>query len=1021
MDTNYPNKLDNTLTKRLICKIAFTLLTIILLTAPQLYGQDDFTATCYYSSDTSDLDYDYSNSITKNFTSLEEAMTPANYYDEKNNRYARVVYIKQNSDSYDLNTKIDNIGCIGNQVDNVRKYILELKTINCSGDAEIVVNDADVYLNNITANGLVKFKMYSGHPIYICGGNFNGGVEINGPDESQITTSITNVNAYIFGGSFKGTDYAIRIIDNVNLYIENSQEKNGGLVSPTFTATNGPALINNNSTGMVYIYGGKFIGSNGNSAIISKQNTKVLGSQTGLKLLDASDVPHEEQYKNNNNYYELCDETSDKLSKVTVAGSYLEFNNNDGSLTFKYGERLRGWRAWNKLIQATAREVFDLGYLNNLPPKNGIYFDINDIEKENNRDKKNSSGKIEWRWEVVKKVQFDNGYTSNVHPTTCAYWFKDFTSLTTIDLRSLNTDNLTDMSHMFDGCSSLTTILVPDDWATNSEAVGDKMFDGCTKLIGNKGTTYNASNANNISFAIIDGGDNSPGYLSDGIYTISYIHKDQNGETINITLDNNYPTKYTYDDNDITINKPTQMPDYSFKEWKYTISTDKTTIIPVEGNSIIIPQNSVGNYEITITWDIESYSVTLPENMEFVPESTDNKFEYKSTVTFKAKDGYKVTEGPSLSTPRIEGFSITQDKDNQYQYSFTMPSAPDGVKIEATVVEKPKFTVSFVTEYGTAPAQQIVIEDGKVQIPDFTNQQPAYEFKGWKTSDGELYNFDTPVTSSFTLTADWQKAPFKINPTLSEADKHISFPKDWKQFCKKQETYAELSYSITGGGEPTSCHITIESIEGSREYPANNGKVKITTLPSFPGEYACTAVFTGDEESTTPSDTIKFTLEITAARGLILQLYKNVIFVNNSSEKFETYQWYRYGEETDEKLKNGERQYFTEPTLKGSYWALLNGKIHACYMEDQPVIVKQAEVSISTYPNPAVEGEQFTIEINNFDPDTEYSMIISNSNGNIIKQLTVTKQQTTLSLPRGFYTGALMWSGNKQSFKIIVR
>ena len=90
-------------------------------------------------------------------------------------------------------------------------------------------------------------------------------------------------------------------------------------------------------------------------------------------------------------------------------------------------------------------------------------------------------------------------------------------------------------------------------------------------------------------------------------------------------------------------------------------------------------------------------------------------------------------------------------------------------------------------------------------------------------------------------------------------------------------------------------------------------------------------------------------------------------------------------------------------------------------MEDEPVIVKHAEVSISTYPNPAVEGEQFTIEINNFDPNTEYSMIISNSNGNIIKKLTVTKQQTTLSLPRGFYTGALMSSGNKQSFKIIVR
>lgn len=456
---------------------------------------------------------------------------------------------------------------------------------------------------------------------------------------------------------------------------------------------------------------------------------------------------------------------------------------------------------------------------------------------------------------VLKNFNIPEGITS-MHQ-----WFQSCKNLETIDLRGINTKSVTDFSLMFAYCKKLKTIIVDDGWIVQ-DANCDGMFSDCFSLEGKYGTKYDEGKTDG-QYARVDS-DGAPGYLSDGIYTISYIHQDQNGETINITLDNNYPTKYTYDDNDITINKPTQMPGYSFKEWKYTISTDKDNILT--GDQIIIPHNSVGNYDITITWDVESKIKIIP--------STD----------------------------------------------------------------------------------------------------------------------------------------------------FISFPKDWKLFCKKQETEAILTYSLAeGSGEPKNCIIIIETIEGSQQYSANDGAVHISKFPQFPGVYACSAVFVGDEESTTPSDTIKFTLEITAARGLILQLYKNVIFVNNSSEKFETYQWYRYGEETDEKLKNGKRQYFTEPTLKGSYWALLNGKIHACYMEDQPVIVKQAEVSISTYPNPAVEGEQFTIEINNFDPDTEYSMIISNSNGNIIKQLTVTKQQTTLSLPRGFYTGALMWSGNKQSFKIIVR
>ena len=650
----------------------------------------------------------------------------------------------------------------------------------------------------------------------------------------------------------------------------------------------------------------------------------------------------------------------------------------------------------------------------------------------------------------LRTITFGGAFTTS-KVTNMHSMFRDCFSLTVLDLRQFDMskhDGIRDEINvylMFDWTgledehwkeppSELTTILVNSEkWDNSIMNIGGMydelgVFRGCKNLVGENGTKYsnnyekNGDDANNIKYIKIDGGDNSPGYLSDGIYTISYIHKDQNGETINITLDNNYPTEYTYDDNDITINKPTQMPGYYFNTWSYTISTDKTTIIPVEGNSIIIPQNSVGNYEITITWNVESYPVSLPEHMEFVTKSTeDNKFMFNTTVTFKAEEGYKVTVEPTITTPLLEKNIISEDANIKYQYSFTMPYAPDGVKIEATVVEKPKYTVSFVTEYGKAPDSQSVEEGKYAQKPEFNHTQPGYEFKGWKTENGESFDFGQPINESITLIADWQKAPRKIKIIPSITD-FISFPKDWKKFCKKQETEAILTYSLAeGSGEPKNCNIIIETIEGSQLYSAYDGEVHISQLPQFPGEYTCSAVFVGVEQSTTPSDTIKFTLEITAARGLILQLYKNVIFVNNSSEKFETYQWYRYGEETDEKLKNGERQYFTEPTLKGSYWALLNGKIHACYMEDQPVIVKQAEVSISTYPNPAVEGEQFTIEINNFDPDTEYSLIISNSNGNIIKQLTVTKKQTTLSLPRGFYTGALMWSGNKQSFKIIVR
>ncbi len=598
--------------------------------------------------------------------------------------------------------------------------------------------------------------------------------------------------------------------------------------------------------------------------------------------------------------------------------------------------------------------------------------------------------------------------------TSMHQWFQSCANLETVDLRGINTESVTDFSLMFRDCKKLKTIIVDDGWKVQSDADCDGMFIGCTSLVGKYGTTFDPTNIDG-QYARVDGTDGLPGYLTDGKYKITY----KNDNNVKYDFGDEYIKSYSFD-KEYSILPPINYEGYIFLNWEYSNSgTTITTSSPIN-----ILSGSTGDYNIIAHWDVESYPVTLPPHMKFVTQSPEGKnFAYNSTVTFKAEDGYKVTDGPRITKPKLENDIISRDESVKYQYSFTMPYAPDaGVTITATLVEKPKFTVSFVTEYGKAPDSQSVEEGKYAQKPEFTHPQPGWEFKGWKTEKGDLFDFSQTITEDITLYAIWQIAPLKITPTLSETDKYISFPKDWKKFCKKQETEAILTYSLAdGSGLPTNCNIIIETIEGSQLYSVNDGAVHISKLPQFPGEYTCSAVFVGDEESTTPSDTIKFTLEITAARGLILQLYKNVIFVNNISEKFETYQWYRYGEETDEKLKNGERQYFTEPTLKGSYWALLNGKIHACYMEDQPVIVKQAEVSISTYPNPAVEGEQFTIEINNFDPDTEYSLIISNSNGNIIKQLTVTKQQTTLSLPRGFYTGALMWSGNKQSFKIIVR
>ena len=102
-------------------------------------------------------------------------------------------------------------------------------------------------------------------------------------------------------------------------------------------------------------------------------------------------------------------------------------------------------------------------------------------------------------------------------PTSCYWWFNGFSNLTTIrGIENLNTENVTDMSdmfngcsgltsldlssfntakvenmsYMFGGCSGLTTIYVSDDFTIGKVSGSDNMFEGCNQLEG--ATSYNS-------------------------------------------------------------------------------------------------------------------------------------------------------------------------------------------------------------------------------------------------------------------------------------------------------------------------------------------------------------------------------------------------------------------------------------------------------------------------------------------------------------------------------------------------
>ena len=96
-----------------------------------------------------------------------------------------------------------------------------------------------------------------------------------------------------------------------------------------------------------------------------------------------------------------------------------------------------------------------------------------------------NSGKNWPKWftyaSKISKVVFEASF-ANARPTNCYAWFLKFKNLTQIEgIENLNTENVTSMRDMFDGCSSLISLDVTNFNTANVTDM-DYMFFGCKML-----------------------------------------------------------------------------------------------------------------------------------------------------------------------------------------------------------------------------------------------------------------------------------------------------------------------------------------------------------------------------------------------------------------------------------------------------------------------------------------------------------------------------------------------------------
>ncbi len=212
----------------------------------------------------------------------------------------------------------------------------------------------------------------------------------------------------------------------------------------------------------------------------------------------------------------IREEQAYAVIKDGIATFYYNDNKIEGSLPLQ-----RSFQEWTEEIQSSITKiVFDESF-KSYRPKNCSYWFYNLknlIEIEEMKENLNTEYVIDMSYmfhscSSLIALDLSNFNTSRV--TDMAEMFSWCNHLSSLDLSSFNTPNVKSTAGMFYYCHFLQYIIVGDGW--NKESMtgyfSNQMFTGCSHLYGGKGTAYKYDHDYG-TYAIIDGGESSPGYLT---------------------------------------------------------------------------------------------------------------------------------------------------------------------------------------------------------------------------------------------------------------------------------------------------------------------------------------------------------------------------------------------------------------------------------------------------------------------------------------------------------------------------
>lgn len=580
-----------------------------------------------------------------------------------------------------------------------------------------------------------------------------------------------------------------------------------------------------------------------------------------------------------------------------------------------------------------------------------------------------------------------------------AYFCNNCSNLINVDLTFLNGKTISSVQNAFEGCEKLASILVSDPFTmsttyddddvydVNAISIGKRkdmpVFDGCTEIIGDKGSRYDASHIKK-DYAIIDGGESSPGYLTTGKYKIFY---ELDGGTLPDGKIN--PTEFAESDEVTLINPEKQY--YTFTGWTGTRASNLT-----EKTLNVSFKNSQGNRIYTANWELNKY-----------------------TITFDTDGGTEIA-------------AITQD----YDSPIKAPDDPDKLgynfaKWDKVIPATMPATDMTITALWNAINYNITLDYDGGKLPDgktnpttytiedvFTFEEPIrtdYVFNGWySVNDKKVIAAIEHSTGDISLVAQW------LPRITAEVEGTFNFPSDQNKFCDGSEKSVSVTYTIIRG-DATDYTLTFEGNAIPEIKGKADGNPIVINIPEdlWSGVYKGSLVFT--DANNVYGESIDYPITITAniPRPAAVQLYTDMLLADNHEGNFASYQWYKDGNA----ISGATLGHYYEATLSGKYTVKITTTDGKEFMSCPVKLVtaKAQKQSVKVYPNPAKKGEVITIEIENYTDGGDYTIKIFSSNGSLVKQLTAVSKTTQIALPSGIYSGSLINGGEKSGFKLIVK